>query len=266
LRTSRSSRSRSFCRWWGRAPRHSRAWPATPPSSTPGAAARAARRRRRPARARRRWAPAWFPRRSAQSAAAGCGRRAWVRARAAARASGLADRCCADLRTGADWRWTCASARALASRRAPACARAGARRAGPRRSARANPRAARAGPQPAPVGSQVTPASASEPHVQMALRISTDSHESAHVTQELVAGAAPNGELLLRLQGQGMAVSSLRLAAHQLYDVRPRPAPGPSAACAICGWCCRRASRCALIRDACPPRRGTGRGRLRTSA
>lgn len=109
----------------------------------------------------------------------------------------------------------------------------------------------------------MTPASASEPHVQVALRISTDSRESAHVTQELVAGAAANGELLLRLQGQGMAVSSLRLAAHQLYDVRPRPVPGSPAAGFFGLGVAAELSWRALIRDACPLRSGTGRGRQR---
>lgn len=82
------------------------------------------------------------------------------------------------------------------------------------------PGVARAGPQPAPGRASVTPASAAEPHVQVTLRISTDSGESWHVVQEILAGAAPGGMLLARLQQAGMGITRLLLASHILYNVR----------------------------------------------
>ncbi|KAK9820960.1 hypothetical protein WJX81_007609 [Elliptochloris bilobata] len=82
------------------------------------------------------------------------------------------------------------------------------------------------GPQPAPGRAPVTPASAAEPHVQITLRIATDSGESAHVVQELVSSSAPNGELLWRLQSAGMGVERLLLASRLLYNSgSPTPAP-----------------------------------------
>ena len=66
----------------------------------------------------------------------------------------------------------------------------------------------------------MTPASAAEPHVQVTLRISTDSGESWHVVQEILAAAAPGGVLLARLQQAGMGITRLLLASHILYNVR----------------------------------------------
>lgn len=87
---------------------------------------------------------------------------------------------------------------------------------------------ATAGPQPSPVRQPVTPASANEPHVQVTLRISTDTRQSANVVTELEAASVPNGSLLHRLQGQGMGASRLVLASHGLYNVRSR------APCLLC--------------------------------